>query len=82
MSMSNLISSSESNRSYKESNSYNQNIIDKVREQSKEENYKIFEKYSFDKELLRLKVELIFDLDMHCKLKINRLICNYKLHGE
>ena len=43
---------------------------------------KICNKHRINHNLVRLLVELEFDLDTHCKLKVNGILHNYNAHSE
>ena len=43
---------------------------------------KIYNKYGFYYNLVRLLVELEFNPDMYYKLKVNGMLYNYDTHGE
>ena len=74
--------SNSSNSYHKESNSYDRKIVDKLQESSKNDMNIICNKYRFNYDLVRLLVELEFDPDIYCKLKINRILHNYDSYGE
>ena len=42
----------------------------------------ICNKYGLDHELVRLLVELKLDLEIHCKMKINRILHRHYFHRE
>ena len=73
---------SKSNGHCKESDYHDIKVVDKMREWSREESNKISKKYGFDQDLLWLIGDFKFDLDTHCKLKINELMHTYELHRE
>jgi len=65
-----------------ESDCYNRLVVDKLRDKSKYEINTICEKYNLDQEILRQIVNLEFDLDLYCALKVNRILDNYDFHGN
>ena len=74
--------SNNSNGHYKESDCYDRKVIDELQEQSKIEIDTAYEKHRLDYKLVRLLVELKFDLDMHWKMIVNGILYRYDFHRD
>ena len=74
--------SNDSDGYYAEGDCYNRKVINKFQENSKNDMKMICDEYGFDQDLVRLLVELEFDLDIYCKLKISGILHNYNTYGE
>ena len=72
--------SNDSYSHYKESNYYDQKVVDELQENLKNGMNEICDKYGFNHDLVRLLVELEFDLDRYCKLKVNGMMHSYDFH--
>jgi len=75
-----ILSSSDSH--CRESDCCNRKVVNKSREKSKNDMDTICNKCGLDHDLVRLLVELDFDLEMHCKIEVNKILHNYQHHGE
>ena len=73
---------SERNCYYKEYDHYNRNVVDKFQEKLKYEIDIIYKKYRLDYKIKKRIVDLEFDLDLHCLVKINRMMFGYDFHRD
>ena len=66
--------SSKSDSQYKEYDHYNRITVDKLRDNLKYEMKRICKKYRFKNNILRVIVDLNFDLNLHFWIKVNSII--------
>ena len=67
---------------YKEDDYYDRKVVNKVQESSKNNMNMICNKYGFSCDLVRLLLELEFDLDIYCKIKVSRILYDYNTYGK
>ena len=81
-----MLDSSNSNNSghYKESNSHNQNVVDKLREESRKEMGLICKECGLKQELLRLLLELEYNPIIYNKIRVNGMLyeCDYHIDWD
>ena len=81
-SSSQILENSNNSRYYKESNYHNREIVHQHQQNSKKEIEEICDRHSLRKDLLRLLVNLEYDLELHNIIKVNQLACNYHHHRD
>ena len=74
--------SNDSDDYYTEGNYYDRNVFNESWESLKNDMKIICNKHWFDQDLVWLLVELEFNLDIHCKLKVYRILCNYDTNSK
>ena len=75
-------SSNSKSRHYKESDYYDQNIVNNLWEESRKEMKLFCKEYGVKQESLQLFLELNYNLIIHNKIRVNKILYNCNYHED